>query len=351
MKPNQPATTIVIFGASGDLTWRKLIPALYNNFKKGRLTECATILGFARRPLHGRIFPGHSCGRVRPSSRRRLSIQPSGRSSSKRVHYFQGDLDASQRIFPGWKSAPADAGRQAMANRLYYLATAPEYYPMVVSELGAAGMASNPVCWRRIVIEKPFGIDLASAQALNQAVHSRLRREPGLPHRPLPGQGDRPEHPVLPLRQYHLRAGLEPPLRQQRAGDGGRRCGCGPPGRLLRYRRGGAGYVPEPPAATAGAGGDGTAQLVQRGRPPQREGQAAREHPPDRPDGYGPRPVRRLCRRQKGWRPVRRRPLSRRSSCTSTTGAGRACRSTCVRAKPCSARLPRSSSSSSARRT
>jgi glucose-6-phosphate 1-dehydrogenase len=51
MMESGPATTIVIFGASGDLTWRKLIPALYNNFKKGRLAECAHIVGFERRPL------------------------------------------------------------------------------------------------------------------------------------------------------------------------------------------------------------------------------------------------------------------------------------------------------------
>ena len=68
------ATTIVIFGASGDLTWRKLVPALYNNFKKGRLAECAHIVGFARRPLTDDSFRAHlregtaqfSAGDVRP---------------------------------------------------------------------------------------------------------------------------------------------------------------------------------------------------------------------------------------------------------------------------------------------
>jgi glucose-6-phosphate 1-dehydrogenase len=60
----------------------------------------------------------------------------------------------------------------SLCHRLYYLATAPEYYPLVVSALGGAGMASNPLCWRRIIIEKPFGRDLESAQSLNRAVHA-----------------------------------------------------------------------------------------------------------------------------------------------------------------------------------
>ena len=56
-------TTLVIFGASGDLTWRKLIPALYNNFKKGRLADCANIVGFARRPYSDDAIPPASPGR------------------------------------------------------------------------------------------------------------------------------------------------------------------------------------------------------------------------------------------------------------------------------------------------
>ena len=169
MKTNQPATTIVIFGASGDLTCRKLVPALYNNFKKGRLTECAAILGYARRPFTDDSFREQlrqGTAEFSPDS-----FDPAvWEEFVKRVHYFQGDLGKPED-FVRLESAlrTLEAG---MANRLYYLATAPEYYPMVVSQLGEARMASNPVCWRRIVIEKPFGVDLESAQALNQVVHS-----------------------------------------------------------------------------------------------------------------------------------------------------------------------------------
>ncbi len=169
MKKGMPATTIVIFGASGDLTWRKLIPALYNNFKKGRLAECATIMGFARRPLTDETFRAKLREGVSTFSPE--TFNPAiWEDFARNVHYFQGDLDKAED-FPKLDSYLIKMeGR--LANRLYYLATAPEHYPVIVSELGSAGMAYNPACWRRIVIEKPFGRDLGSALALNQAVHS-----------------------------------------------------------------------------------------------------------------------------------------------------------------------------------
>jgi len=183
-------TTIVIFGASGDLTTRKLIPALYNSFKKRRLSERVNVVGFARRPFSDETF--------RAALRDGL-VKFSGESFDATVwekfagslHYFQGNLDVMED-FPkleaflrAWEGGPS--------NRLYYLATAPEHYASVVRELGAAGMAKQvvgadipswnqdyhegsqpnaPAIWRRIVIEKPFGRDLASAQELNRAVHA-----------------------------------------------------------------------------------------------------------------------------------------------------------------------------------
>ncbi len=173
------ATTIVIFGASGDLTWRKLIPALYNNFKKGRLAECAHIVGFARRPLTDDSFRA----RLRDGAARfaQETFDPATWEAFVRmIHYFQGNLDVVedfpkleaflQTLEHGPDSGMMSSGQDA--NRLYYLATAPEHYALVVSALGAAGMASQGPCWRRIVIEKPFGRDLRSARALNQAVHA-----------------------------------------------------------------------------------------------------------------------------------------------------------------------------------
>jgi glucose-6-phosphate 1-dehydrogenase len=89
---------------------------------------------------------------------------------ARRLHYFQGDLGVPED-FPRLEVF-LNKLEGGLSNRLYYLATSPEYYPLVVSELGAAGMASHPECWRRIVIEKPFGRDLESAGELNKAVHT-----------------------------------------------------------------------------------------------------------------------------------------------------------------------------------
>ncbi len=160
--------TIIVFGASGDLTWRKLVPALYNNFKKGRLNECANIVGFARRPYTDDSFRT----RLREGAAQFTpeTFDPAVWDVfAQRLHYFQGNLDLAgdfQRL-----KAFLGTLEGCQSNRLYYLATAPEHYTVVIRELGAAEMASQDGYWRRVIIEKPFGHDLASAQALNLAVH------------------------------------------------------------------------------------------------------------------------------------------------------------------------------------
>ena len=165
------STSIIIFGASGDLTLRKLIPALYNNFKKGRLSECANIVGFARRPFTDEVFRATLRDGVEKFSPESFD-SATWDIFADRLHYFQGNFD-SPNDFPRLDLflQPLESGA---ANRLYYLATAPEYYGPLAGHLGAAGMskqkdASDP--WRRIIIEKPFGRDLASAQELNRTVH------------------------------------------------------------------------------------------------------------------------------------------------------------------------------------
>ncbi len=165
-------TTIVIFGASGDLTWRKLIPALYNNFRKNRLSPQTIIVGFARREYTDDIFRAHLRDGVHRFSPETFDPDLWARFE-RSIRYFRGHLDA-----------PADFLRLntflcslegGPANRLYYLATAPEHYAPVASALNAADMSRNDPesgAWRRIIVEKPFGTDLLSAQALNQALHA-----------------------------------------------------------------------------------------------------------------------------------------------------------------------------------
>ncbi len=164
--------TLVIFGASGDLTWRKLIPALYNNYHKGRLTECTHIVGIARRPYLDNDFRAHLKEGVAAFSPDTFDPALWDKFASL-LTYFQGNLDVPadfsrlEEYLRGLEGGPA--------SRVYYLAIAPELYIETVQHLGNAGMAKPPVgtsLWRRVIIEKPFGTDLESAQELNQAVHA-----------------------------------------------------------------------------------------------------------------------------------------------------------------------------------
>ncbi len=161
-------TSIVIFGASGDLTWRKLIPALYNNFKKGRLSACAHIVGFARRPIPDAEFRQHLRTGVQQFSTDTYD-EVTWNTFSALLHYFQGDLD-NEADFVRLADF-LNTLESSPSNRLYYLATAPEFYAGISAALGKAGMASQQSGWRRIIVEKPFGHDLVSAQELNRAVH------------------------------------------------------------------------------------------------------------------------------------------------------------------------------------
>lgn len=172
MEPICESTTIVIFGASGDLTWRKLIPALYNNFKKGRLSDCANIIGYARRPYTDETFRTYLLEGVKQFSAESFD-ESVWNSFCGHLHYFQGNLDHDED-FPKLREYLVHL-EGGPANRLYYLSTSPEYYGPVVKSLGAAGM-SRPADeldgWRRIIIEKPFGTDLTSAKELNHTLHT-----------------------------------------------------------------------------------------------------------------------------------------------------------------------------------
>ena len=166
--------TLVIFGATGDLTWRKLIPALFSNYMKGRLPECALVVGFARRPW----TDGEFRNRLRAGAEEVLagSFDPAVWDSfAERLRFFQGHMDAPDD-FRRLEVFLREQEREP-ANRLYYLASAPDFFPSVAEFLGKAGMADRDGRWRRIVVEKPFGRDLASARALNRVLHTVFRED------------------------------------------------------------------------------------------------------------------------------------------------------------------------------
>ena len=169
------STAIAIFGVTGDLARRKLIPALYSNFIKGRLPERLRIVGVGRREWTHDTLIDHAHDSLRKYAapifdgcawdrfRQTLSYSKVNLPQAETYQNLKDDLDA------------LDGGN---SNRLYYLSVAPEFYRDVITNLGRLGMArENGGCdsapfWRRVVIEKPFGYDLATAQSLNRAVHS-----------------------------------------------------------------------------------------------------------------------------------------------------------------------------------
>ncbi len=231
-----------------------------------------------------------------------------------RLSYIQGDY-AKAETFETLKSALGDAD-----DVVYYLEIPPSLFGTVVRGLGAAGLTEGA----RIVVEKPFGHDLASARRLERGAPRGDRRVAAPAHRPLPRQGAGDGHHLPPLRQLDPRAGLEPQLRGLGADHDGRGLRRRGPGLVLRRGRHAARRRPEPPAPGARPGRDGAAlrgperprrDPRPQGRPLQ--GDARRRSRPLRP-----RPVQRLSRHpRRRRRPRPPRPTSRSSS-RSTTGAG-----------------------------
>jgi glucose-6-phosphate 1-dehydrogenase len=171
-------TTIVIFGASGDLTARKLVPALYNLHVKERLPEAVEIVGFSRSALTDDAFRDRMRDAVREFAPDRYQ-ESSWSAFARMLHYQRGDIDRPE----DFRLLDERLGKleNDPGNRLYYLAVAPGFYQEAITRLGEAGMAEegeangngngNGKGYRRVVIEKPFGTDLDSAIALNRAVH------------------------------------------------------------------------------------------------------------------------------------------------------------------------------------
>ena len=163
--------TIVIFGASGDLTRRKLIPALFNSYRKGRLPAQFNIVGFARRPWDQKQFRGILYDGMMEFAAEAYDKQK-WPEFCNRLHYFQGDLGVEEDFQRLGKMLRELEG--ASANRIYYMATAPKFFVPIVESLGDAHLVDEEDNWRRVVIEKPFGHDLASAHELNEALHRVL---------------------------------------------------------------------------------------------------------------------------------------------------------------------------------
>jgi glucose-6-phosphate 1-dehydrogenase len=162
---------MVIFGAAGDLTRRKLIPALYNLARLQLLSREFAIVGIAHNPMSDDDFRK----RMEQDMRKFVDGPMDADLTEwflRRMYYVTAEFD-DKSFYPKLKDilAKVDKDHEAHGNYFYYLATAPRYFGTIVEELATVGlMEENPQHWRRVIIEKPFGQDIDSAKALNKQI-------------------------------------------------------------------------------------------------------------------------------------------------------------------------------------
>ena len=160
---------IVIFGASGDLTHRKLIPALYNLYKIGRLSENFSVLGVARSELNDETFRE----KMREALIHNEETTPESLDAFCSHLYYQA-VNTSEALDYGKLVPRLDDLHdkyQTCGNTLYYMSTPPSLYGVIPECLAAHGLNTEEYGWKRIIVEKPFGYDEKTAQALDVQIH------------------------------------------------------------------------------------------------------------------------------------------------------------------------------------
>ena len=359
----------VLFGATGDLAHRKVVPALFQLWRTNLLPHEFTVVAVGRRPYDRRGVPRAELRASLDQFSRVLPIETAVWDAfAERITYHRGDF-GDQALYDGLATRLDELDADARhAGQPLLLPGHPAVGVRRDHRRPGAGGPRPRAPRRRLAADR-------HREAVRPRPHERdppqprgrqgLPRVAGLPDRPLPGQGDGPQHPRLPLRQRDLRADLAPPLRRPRPDHGGGVDRRREARRVLRGGRRVARHPPEPPHAAPRPRGDGAAGHLRRRRPARREGEGPAG---DRADGAGrgrgerrPRPVRaRLGGRRAGRRATARSPRSTRSrrprrssrrASSSTTGAGPASPSTCGPASGCRSGRPRSRSSSSRSRT
>lgn len=168
--------TIVIFGATGDLARRKLIPALFKLWKGGFLPERVAIVGVARRELSHEEFRGNAIDALCDHAG---ADEARAKKFAEHIHYYPlafGESEGYAGLAEWLRERDTEWGLNG--NRLFYLSTAPNFFATIVENLGRVGLTNHKgETWSRVVIEKPFGEDLETAQALNSQLLSVLSEE------------------------------------------------------------------------------------------------------------------------------------------------------------------------------
>jgi glucose-6-phosphate 1-dehydrogenase len=163
-------TSLVIFGATGDLAHRKLLPALYNLAHEGALPERFELIGVARSEFSHDEFREEARQSIERFSRRRPDANVLNGLLGE-MRYVSGGFD-DDKVYGALEDTLREFDERASEplNRVFYLSTAPQFFPVISGKLGNAGLSQCEQAETRIVIEKPFGYDLASAQQLNAQV-------------------------------------------------------------------------------------------------------------------------------------------------------------------------------------
>ena len=163
--------SLVIFGATGDLTHRKLVPALYNLAADGALPPAINVVGFARRDKSNEVFRKELEEAARKFSRQAINDEL-WENFSNGITYHRSEFDKLE----GYEALARhldelDAARGTRGNRLFYLAASPDQFEVILENLRKSGLNSTkPGSWARIIVEKPFGTDLPGARRLNDLV-------------------------------------------------------------------------------------------------------------------------------------------------------------------------------------
>lgn len=174
---HQYPCAIVLFGATGDLSKRKLFPALYSLYKNGQLPDRFTIVGVGRRDKNDDEFRNDFRASVEEFSRYGGLDSAVWNELAPRIHYFAMDVgDTAGYVRLKSRLDDYDQAYGIPGNRMFYLAMAPEFFGTVSLNLRASGM-KNDEGWNRLVIEKPFGHDYESAQKLNDQIREAFKEE------------------------------------------------------------------------------------------------------------------------------------------------------------------------------
>lgn len=170
-----PATTLTIFGATGDLAHRKLLPALYNLAHEGALPERFNLIGVARREMPDDEFRDVARNAIEKYSRRETdpTVLDGLLARVRYVGFSFDDVESYAQLRKVIEELDEEGGGKL--NRAFYLSTAPEFFPVIVKALKAADLNYDADVDVRCIIEKPFGVDLESALELQQVVEHVFR--------------------------------------------------------------------------------------------------------------------------------------------------------------------------------